>query len=204
MTAGGLVVIRTGVANLASVVAGLRRAGGAPEITQDPERVRNADHVMLPGVGTFGAAMDVLRETGLAEALTDRLVEDRPTMAICVGLQVLAGASAESPGNVGLGVIDATVTRFSSDVLVPQLGWNYIEASPDCTLLKSGYAYFANSFRLSEMPIGCTGGTTDHGGSFVSALERGALLACQCHPELSGAWGHGLLTRWLGAGGSGC
>jgi imidazole glycerol-phosphate synthase subunit HisH len=192
-----IVVCRTGTANLASVFAGLTRAGGAPRMAHDAADVAAAGHVMLPGVGAFGASMEPLRDSGLDEALIERIGAGLPTLAICVGLQLLCRDSEETPGTMGLGILPLTVTRFPDTVRVPQLGWNRIEADPGCRLLKSGYVYFANSYRVSDVPDGWLGAVADHGGPFVGGLERGAVLACQFHPELSGPFGHTLLERWI-------
>jgi imidazoleglycerol phosphate synthase glutamine amidotransferase subunit HisH len=86
------------------------------------------------------------------------------------------------------------VGAFGPGVLRPQLGWNLVRGGD---LVADGYAYFANSYRLTDVPDGWRAATCDHGGVFVAALERGPQLACQFHPELSGAWGHALLARWL-------
>jgi imidazole glycerol phosphate synthase glutamine amidotransferase subunit len=115
---------------------------------------------------------------------------------MCVGLQVLFEASDESPGSEGLDVLSGRVRRFPSDVRVPQFGWNRIEPELGCRYLEAGHAYFANSFRVLAAP-GCKIARALHGESFVAAIERGPLLACQFHPELSGAFGHRLIARWL-------
>jgi glutamine amidotransferase len=162
--------------------------------------VRAAPHVVLPGVGAFGAAMELLSRDGLTEALIDRLRAGRPTLAICLGLQLLCQGSDESPGVPGLGVVPGRATRLPNHVRVPQMGWNMVEPAPGCRLLRPGYAYFANSFRLATQPPQWEAAWTDHGGPFVAAMERGALLACQFHPELSGAWGLELIGRWLQGG----
>lgn len=190
-----VLIVRTGVANLASVCAALRRRGVEPVPTRDADAVYASDRVILPGVGAFGAAMEAL-EGGLDDALRARIGADRPTLAVCVGLQVLCDASEESPGVTGLGVVPGIVRRFPDTVTVPQLGWNRIEPTPQSPLA-AGHVYFANSYRLSALPEGFTGALADHGGPFVAALARGALLACQFHPELSGAYGSALLGRWL-------
>jgi imidazole glycerol phosphate synthase glutamine amidotransferase subunit len=202
-----VLVVETGTANTASVLAGLRRAGGSPEVlgSRDvdrglvPEIVARADRVVLPGVGAFAAARAALDDQGVTEALAQRVRDGRPTLAICLGLQLFAAASEESPGAEGLCVWDATVRRFRGDVRVPQLGWNDVVAGEGCRLLRDGCAYFANSYRLDAVPSGWSGALSDHGGPFVAAVERGAVLACQFHPELSGAWGQDLLRRWLEA-----
>jgi imidazole glycerol phosphate synthase glutamine amidotransferase subunit len=192
------VIVRTGTANLASVRAGLSRVGAQAEVSDDPTRVEAADHVVLPGVGAFAAAMDVLRQKDMIPVLKERIDADRSTLAICLGLQLLGTGSEESPDTEGLGVVSQVASRFAGTVRVPQLGWNRVIPSPEARLLESGWAYFANSYRWTAAPTGWESARSDHGGPFVAAVERGPVLACQFHPELSGAWGQALLRRWLG------
>ena len=190
-------VVRTGTANLASVLAALKRAGADPEVTHDASQLAKASRVVLPGVGAFAAAIDTLREHGLEDPLRARIEAGRPTLAICLGLQLFAETSEESPGARGLGIIAGGATKFPPTVRVPQLGWNTIEPEPGIGCLVSGHAYFANSYRLIDAPKGWRTAWSDHGGKLVAAFERGAVLACQFHPELSGAWGAALINRWL-------
>lgn len=190
-------VIRTGTANTASVVAALERAGCEVRVSAEPAAVAAADRLVLPGVGSFGPVAVGLRERGLAEPLAERFASDRPSLAICLGLQLLAQSSEEDEDVGGLGVLPTTVVRFRSGLRVPQLGWNRLSVRPDCRLLSDGAVYFANSYVLDRIPEGWTGATADHGGDFVAAIERGPVLACQFHPELSGAAGQALLERWL-------
>lgn len=192
-------MIRTGTANLASVAAALERAGRSVRFSEDPADAEGAELVVLPGVGAFGPVAGRLDELRLREPLTRRIASGRPTLAICLGLQLLAAASEENSGARGLGVVPATATAFRDGLRVPHLGWNRVTAGDGCSLLEDGDAYFANSYKLDKVPAGWTGATTDHGGDFVAALERGAVLACQFHPELSGAWGQALIERWLAA-----
>jgi imidazole glycerol-phosphate synthase subunit HisH len=201
MPACDVLVVRTGAANLASVCAGLRRAGASPRLTDNPYDVRAATRVVLPGVGAFGAAMARLRANGLHTVLAERVAASQATLAVCLGLQLLCEASEETPGVAGLGVVTGTITRFPETVRVPQLGWNLVEADDTSGWLASGYAYFANSYRLGTTPPRWSAAYADHGGRFVAALARGSVLACQFHPELSGAWGTNLLQRWLQANG---
>lgn len=193
-----LIVVPTGTANIASVLAGLRRLGETPVLGSDPGLIDSANRVVLPGVGSFGAAGAELDRRGVRDVIRERVVEGRPTLAVCVGMQLLAESSDESDGAEGLRVIDRRVRRFPDRVRVPQLGWNQVEAGAGCRFVTDGWAYFANSFRIDSVPEGWAAATTDHGGVFVSALERGDVLACQFHPELSGQWGTNLLSRWLG------
>ncbi|MBC7794343.1 MAG: imidazole glycerol phosphate synthase HisHF, partial [Clostridia bacterium] len=106
-------------------------------------------------------------------------------------------SSTESPGATGMNVITAEVTRFEGEVRVPQLGWNQVAAGDGARYLRDGVAYFANSYRIVSASTGWVTATADYAGTFVAAAERGSVLACQFHPELSGAWGAELLKRWL-------
>lgn len=216
-----VVVVKTGTANIASVVAGLRRAGASPRVSGEARDVQEAARAVLPGVGTVAAAMERLEEAGLVEVLSERLAAGRPTLCVCLGLQLMCKGSEENPDVSALGVVDGVVTRFGPSaspstglrassgerpldklgtrLRVPQLGWNRISAAEECRLLTDGYAYFANSYKLDTAPAGWNAALSDHGGPFVAAMERGAVLACQFHPELSGRWGVQLIRRWLEA-----
>jgi imidazole glycerol phosphate synthase glutamine amidotransferase subunit len=195
-----VVIVQTGTANTASVMAGLARAGAHPVLGATPDEVVGAERVVLPGVGAMAAAMRKLEADGVVGALRDRVAAGRPTLAVCLGLQLLCTASEESPDVPGLGLIDAGVARFPDTVIVPQMGWNRVEPDEDCRYLRPGFAYFANSFRIADVPAPWRAARAEHGGSFVAAVERGDVLACQFHPELSGAWGHDLLAHWIEGG----
>lgn len=191
------VIVRTGTANLASVEAGLRRAGADCVLSEEPARVEDAERVVLPGVGTMKAAMERLEARGLTDVLTARMRAGRPTLAICLGLQLLFESSEESPGMRGLGVLPGRVTRLPEGTRTPHIGWNRVEAAPGAAYLASGYAYFAHSYRVAAAPPGWIVAFTEQGDRWIAALERGSVLACQFHPELSGTWGTDLLRRWF-------
>ena len=190
-------IIKTGVANLASVVAGLKRAEVEIDISSEPEKIRKATHVLLPGVGHFKAGVNALREAGLDEALKERFEQQLPTMAICLGLQMLFESSEEAPDTKGLGLIQGKVERFTGDIRIPQLGWNHVEPETNQRLIKPGHAYFANSFKVSKAPNDCQCAKTNYGTEFIAAIEKENLLAAQFHPELSGKWGLDLIKRWV-------
>jgi imidazole glycerol phosphate synthase glutamine amidotransferase subunit len=214
-----LVIIETGVANLASVRALAERLGLQPIVTSDPEEVIRAHFVLLPGVGAFGPAMQKLRERGLDAAIRSRIAEGRPTAGICLGMQLFFETSEESEGVEGLGLLPGKVKRLSGGLPLPQLGWNRIEPEPGSRLLQAGWVYFANSYGVSieqnsgekAADTGKTGSlrfdsisiaTTSYGSPFISAIEarrddRPFLLLCQFHPELSGSFGKNLFSRWL-------
>ncbi|MFG0260598.1 MAG: imidazole glycerol phosphate synthase subunit HisH [Phycisphaerales bacterium JB041] len=197
MTLPAVTMIETGIANIASVAAAFGRCGLEVTTTRDAAEARRAELLVLPGVGAFDAGMRSLEQLGMTDVLRERAALDAPLLAVCLGLQLLGRASAESPGAAGLGIVDAEATAFDGAVQAPQMGWNLVRPDGGCTLLTPGYAYFANSFRFATLPAGWHGALADHGGPFVAAIERGKTLACQFHPELSGAWGLTLLRRWI-------
>lgn len=192
-----ITLVPTGLANLASVRAAFQRLGLMTALVSTPEQIEDASRVVMPGVGAYGPAMSELMRRGWADALRARIASDRPTLAICLGHQLLGQRSDEAPGVKGLSSIAASASAFESDVLSPQMGWNQVVPEPDCAVLTEGYAYFANSYRFKKIPEGWLGAQSVYGGEFVAALERGNVLSCQFHPELSGAYGSALLSRWL-------
>jgi imidazole glycerol phosphate synthase glutamine amidotransferase subunit len=197
MSAPEVIVVDTGCANLASVLAALSRAGARARVSLDPGSVSEAPLVVLPGVGAFGPAMKRLRAHGLDGPIVARVAAGRPLLAICLGMQLLCDASQESPGVQGLGVIPDVLTRFDGACRVPQMGWNRVNVGTGATFLRPSAMYYANSYRLTRIPSGWGGATSDHGGPFVAALQRDAVLCCQFHPELSGRDGLDLIGRWL-------
>ena len=201
-----VLIVPTGTANLASVKAAFHRLGAVVALAERAAEIEAAERVVMPGVGAFGAAIGHIRERGFADALTTRVQAGRPTFAVCVGMQLLFEASEESDAVPGLGLLAGAITRLPETVRTPQLGWNRVEPGPGCRLIEGGHAYFANSYRATP-PLGGGGAaetadgwavaTADHGTPFIAAIERGAVLACQFHPELSGPWGRALIERWL-------
>lgn len=196
------VVIRTGTANLASVLAALGRLGVAARASNDPTDVTTAGRVVLPGVGAFGSAMDRLEADNLVDPLRRRVRSGMPTLGICLGMQLLFDGSDESPGRPGLGVVPGKLQRFSGGVRIPQMGWNRIAADQGCDVLQSGFVYFANSYHAVGTPVDWLAARADHGGAFLAAIERGPVVACQFHPELSGSFGLALMRRWVSMGGA--
>jgi imidazole glycerol phosphate synthase glutamine amidotransferase subunit len=193
-------IINTGVANIRSLQAAFDRLGQSWNLTEKVDDIKNANHVVLPGVGAFAAAADSIDRLGLREAVKQRLEDpSKSTLCICLGMQLLYTSSEEAESSIGLGVIPRTIKRFDDDVPVPQLGWNAVVPSEiETAPYVSGEAYFANSFRLTETPPDDWGyAQTEYGGTFVSSVWRGKTLACQFHPELSGDWGQQVLSNWI-------
>lgn len=187
-------IVDTGIANLASVQAAVNRLGMTPRLTRDADVVDRCSRLILPGVGSFDAGMRSLRDCDLEVALRSRIERNLPTLAICLGMQMLCRESEESPKARGLGVIDGAITLFQS-LRVPQLGWNFISSEPT-GFFDPGYAYFANSYRLTAAPAGWETACTDYAGPFIAALRRGNIVACQFHPEISGDFGMSFLRKW--------
>lgn len=192
-----VVIIKTGIANLASVKAGLARAGATPIVSSDPIQIKEATHAMLPGVGNFTAGMKCLREAGLEHSIKHRFENMLPTLCICLGMQMLFETSEEAPEEKGLAIIQGKVKKFDSNLKIPQLGWNFVEPPKQSKFITPGYAYFANSFKVDSVPEPWQAAVCDYGGNFVAAFENGPILAMQFHPELSGAWGLDILKRWI-------
>ena len=190
-------VIDSGVANLASVLTALEELGGRPRVVREAGELEGASHVVLPGVGAFGPAAAALRERGFDVALRRAAEAGTPVLGICLGMQLLAEASQEAPGERGVGLYRGTFERLPPTVTVPHLGWNGVQVSGHDPILASGTAAFANSYCLPTAPAGWAAARTLHGRPFVAALRRGAVLLCQFHPELSGRYGMALLRRWL-------
>lgn len=195
-------IVRTSTANLASVVTAFERLGCSVRTTADADVVARSGRVVLPGVGAFAAARAAIDEGGLEDALRDRMLEGRPTLGICLGMQLMARGSEESPGVPGLGVLDGIVAGHGQghpELRVPQMGWNLVSPAHGCRVVPEGFAYFANSYRLATVTDGWLPVWSDYGVRFLAAVERGSVVACQFHPELSGAYGEALLARWLEA-----
>ncbi len=188
-------ITRTETANVASLIAAFERLGHSCVVSADPFTLETAQRVVLPGVGTFAAAREALRESEADRALSARLSAKRATLAICLGFQLLFESSDESPGVTGLGHVPGHFERFPATERVPHLGWNRVWGSSFESA--DGSVYFANSYRLVTPPAGWDAAYCDYGGRFVAAVQRGPVLGCQFHPELSGRVGREWLRGWL-------
>ena len=198
-------IINTGVANIRSLQAAFDRLNQPWNLTEDANAIANAKHVVLPGVGAIAAAAESLDRLNLRDVIRQRLMDPhKSTLCICLGMQLLFDASEESDTAKGLGVVSSIIKKFPDDVPVPQLGWNQVTVARQdqsgWVPYPTGEAYFANSFRLVDIPPSDWGyAETDYGGKFLSSIWRGRTLACQFHPELSGQWGRAVLESWINA-----
>lgn len=192
-----VVIVDTGVANLASVQAAFDRLRVPTALSRDPGRIGAASRLVLPGVGSFGTGMRALQASGADHAIRAAIDAGTPLLAICLGMQLLARGSEESPGVGGLGVIDGVVRRLPDTARLPHLGWNRVVPEAGCRQFSEMDAAFANSYALRDMPAGWRGAWTTHRVRFVSGVARGGVMACQFHPELSGSAGQELVAAWL-------
>ncbi len=194
-----------GAGNVRSVRNAIRKLGYEVKDVKSPDDIRQAEKLVFPGVGSFGNAMDRLRQEGYIEPLIDYIKADRPFLGICVALQSLFEGSEESPGVAGLGIIAGQVKRFLAPGLsVPQIGWNGIIQKKKSPLF-AGYngekLYFVHSYRAvaDEANLDWVLATTNYGEEFISGVQKGNVAAFQFHPEKSGEVGLNILKNFLQA-----
>ncbi len=188
--------------NLTSVKNALAAIGAESVVTSDPATIRDADHVIFPGVGAAKSAMENLASLGLVDAVREAAASGRPFLGICLGMQILFEHSEEDGGVDLLGVLPGRVRRFPDvpGFKVPEIGCNQVRvASPSSSSSPEVAAwefYFVHSYYAELGPY--TVGRTEYAGvEFTSMVRKGALLACQFHPEKSGRVGLELLKEFL-------
>ena len=198
-----IAIIDYGVGNLRSVQKAFEAVGQQAEVTSDKAMIEAASHVVLPGVGAFGAAAATLRSHGLEDVARDAALSGRPFLGICVGMQLLFDVSYEYGEHVGLGLLPGSVVSFDTtnpQAKVPQIGWNAIEWQMDNALtaaVPSGsMAYFVHSFYCKPLESSDVLATTFHGIGYASAVQRGNITGVQFHPEKSGDVGLALIRAW--------
>ena len=201
-----LALIDYGAGNLHSVHNALKAAGARHvAVTADPDLVRGARRIVLPGVGSYKACMQGLMAIpGMVEALEERVLQDGvPFLGICVGMQLLATRGVEHGVTRGLGWIPGEVVlieRTDPAVKVPHMGWNDVNPAPHhdgAELLEAGEAYFLHSYHIVPEDGRHVAAITDHGGGLVAAVARDNILGVQFHPEKSQKYGLELLARFL-------
>ncbi len=201
-----IALVDYGAGNLRSVAKALERSEMDPIVTGDPDVVRNADGVLLPGVGAFRNAVEALEKAGLADAIRSATDHGRPYLGICFGLQLLFEEGEEHGITPGLGRLAGRVTRFpDSDedgqpLLVPHIGWNEVVFEGDHPMLTSlpdrEVYYFVHSYRPEPTNDEIVVGRTNYGGSFAAAVARDNIFAVQFHPEKSQMAGKRLLDAY--------
>lgn len=197
-------LIDYGMGNLASVAKALESVGARVRLVAEAAAVIRAGALVLPGVGAYRDAMTRLREAGLAEAVLDRIAAGVPFLGVCLGLQLLFESSAEGGRLPGLAVIGGSVERLSTDLKVPQIGWNELRwrsagAGMAQGLPSPAYVYFVHSYAARPADPGVVAAVTDHGGEVVAAVARDNVWAVQFHPEKSSHTGLRLLANFVRA-----
>jgi glutamine amidotransferase len=201
-----LALIDYGAGNLHSVHNALKATGAdAVSVTADPELVRRAERIVLPGVGSFRGCMEGLSAIeGLIDAIEERVLADGvPFLGICVGMQLLASRGLEYGECPGLGWIKGEVRLIEMTdpaIKVPHMGWNDVVPSSHrdgAELIEQGEAYFLHSYHFAPEDGHDVAAITDHGGGLVAAVARDNLLGVQFHPEKSQSYGLAFLARFL-------
>lgn len=196
------VIVDYGMGNLRSVEKALENVGGCPLISGDPDKVRNADRLILPGVGAFGDAMNNLRRKGLNDAVRHAVGNGAPLLGLCLGLQLLFTRSEEFGSHEGLDLIPGVVLKIDeSGFRVPHVGWNQIEGTRSNPLLEGiaerSYFYFVHSFYVQPDNPEDILRWTSYGLRFCSIACRGKVWGAQFHPEKSQEAGKRLLRNFL-------
>jgi imidazole glycerol-phosphate synthase subunit HisH len=191
-----------GMGNLRSVAKALEHVGAQSELTHDHARVREADGIVLPGVGAMPKAMEQMRRLGLDELLRERADGGAPLIGLCMGMQLLFESTTELGGADGIGLLEGTVEQLDAPGLkVPQIGWNPVgwrrESALNAGLPDPCAFYHANSFAPRPARGEDVLGTADYGTEFVSAVAREPVFGVQFHPEKSGAHGLALLQNFV-------
>ena len=194
-------IIDYGAGNLQSVEKALRHIGCDCQVTADPAALPASEAAVLPGVGSFGDAMNQLRSRGLERPIHDFVDSGKPCLGICLGLQILFESSEESPGAAGLGLLKGKILHLprESGLKIPHIGWNSLALKEGESLFaglpQESYVYFVHSYYLRAEEDVVTA-TAEYGTVIHAAVRKGNLMACQFHPEKSGRVGLQILRNF--------
>ncbi|MBC9784712.1 imidazole glycerol phosphate synthase subunit HisH [Heliobacterium chlorum] len=195
-----IAIIDYGMGNLRSVQKGLEKVGYSSYITSDPEAVRKAPAVILPGVGAFADAMENLRETGMVEPIHEIVAAGKPFMGICLGFQLMFEASEEGGHFEGLGIFPGQVRRLPPGLKVPHMGWNELtvrRVNPIMEGIETGSEfYFVHSYFVDPGEEALTIATADYGFDFCAVAGRDNVFGAQFHPEKSSDLGLRILRNF--------
>ena len=194
-------IVNYGMGNLRSVEEAIEHVGAVPEISGDADRLREADGLVLPGVGAFPRAMERIRELGLAALITERVAAGIPVLGVCLGMQLLFESSTENDGAEGLGLLAGEVTALVAPGLkLPHIGWaklGLVRPSPLTEGIADGSAfYFVHSFAVRPADEEDLLATASYGDSFAAIVGRDNVFGAQFHPEKSSAAGLRMLANF--------
>ena len=189
--------------NIKSVEKALAYLGEETVVSRDPEVLTKADKVILPGVGSFGEAMENLHKYGLVPVIKDMIKEGTPFLGICLGLQLLFESSEETPGVAGLGILKGKIVRIpeGQGLKIPHMGWNSLNVRDGASLFKGlekePYVYFVHSYYLQAKDPKIVAATAEYGVTIHASVEKENVFACQFHPEKSSKTGLAILKNFL-------
>ena len=189
--------------NIKSVEKALQKLGADVVITKDPQVILSADKVILPGVGSFGDAMNNLKKYGLDEVIREVVEKGTPFLGICLGLQLLFERSDESPEAVGLGILKGEILRIpdAEGLKIPHMGWNSLHLQNNGRLFKglkeNDYVYFVHSYYLKAEDEEIVKATTNYSVNIHASVEKNNVFACQFHPEKSSDVGLQILKNFV-------
>jgi glutamine amidotransferase len=195
-------ILNYGMGNLTSATMAFEHVGASVDLTSDHARVREADAVVLPGVGAFPKAMEAVRRLGLDELVHERHEAGVPILGICLGMQLLFESSTELGGAEGIGLLKGAVEPLDAAGLkIPQIGWNQVNCRDGSVLAPRDRSpmYHVHSFAVKPADPDVIAGTATYGNEFVSAVEQDCIYGVQFHPEKSSSDGLLLLSQFVGS-----
>jgi glutamine amidotransferase len=198
-----IAILDYGSGNLRSAERAFATSGKDVVVTSDRKVALEAEGLVVPGVGAFAACMNGLNAVDGGAIVRERLAKERPTLGICIGMQILFSQGTEHSENAahaGVGIWDGIISKLEAPIL-PHMGWNTLETNPDSILfngIESESFYFVHSY-AAKKAVGKTQAWSTHGEKFLAAVEDGYISATQFHPEKSGSAGLALIKNWVGS-----
>ena len=198
-----IAILDYGSGNLRSAERAFATSGKDVVVTSDRAVALEAEGLVVPGVGAFAACMKGLNAVDGAAIVRERLAKERPTLGICIGMQILFSQGtehSESAAHAGVGIWAGIISKLDAPIL-PHMGWNTVETNPDSILfngIESESFYFVHSY-AAKNTVGNMQAWSTHGEKFLAAVEDGYISATQFHPEKSGAAGLALIKNWVGS-----
>lgn len=198
-----IAIIDYDAGNIKSVEKALQALGEQPVVSRNPAEILAADKVILPGVGSFGEAMERLKQYDLVDVIGQVAGGGTPFLGICLGMQLLFESSDESPGSKGLNLLKGRILRIPDSVglKIPHMGWNSLKIRPGSKLFQGipedSYVYFVHSYYLKAQDEDVVAASTEYSTHIHAAVEQGNIFGCQFHPEKSSETGLGILKNFI-------